>query len=151
MARIMLVDQSPPERALVRMTLTVSGHQVVEAASAQQAVDLFTQTPFDLVVLDMQLPDAPGDEAVQRLRAVPGRAETPIIAVIEDETDEDVSRAMMAGAIDRVVKPFAAHELKEAVDRALTMPVAVKKVVLDQHTDLYTDVARMQEEARSTT
>lgn len=112
MARVLIANESPPERALIRMTMLVSGHQVVEVASGQQAVTMLERTPADVVVLDGSLPDMRIEEAIARIRSLPGRGDVPIIVLIEEPVAEIEGGDVL---LQVVHKPFDAHVLRDAV------------------------------------
>src|SRR5262249_55658390 len=66
--RVLVVDDEPPIRKLLRMGLTAQGYQIVEAANGKTALDLLSQSP-DLIILDLGLPDTQGLDLLQTIRA----------------------------------------------------------------------------------
>lgn len=92
-------------RALVRRGLTEEGHSVLAVGDAEAALDQALTGPFDVVVLDVMLPDRSGVEVVRDLRAR-GRA-TPVLMLTARDTQADVVAGLDAGADDYLTKPFA--------------------------------------------
>jgi two-component system, OmpR family, KDP operon response regulator KdpE len=67
-AKVLVVDDEPPIRKLLRMGLTVQGYQILEAPNGKTALELLSQGP-DLVILDLELPDIQGHELLRMIRA----------------------------------------------------------------------------------
>ena len=106
--RVLVVDDEPPIRKLLRMGLTAQGYQTLEAANAKTALDLLNQAP-DLVILDLGLPDADGHDLLRTIRA---RNESVPIVVLSSRGDEAGKvQALDFGADDYVTKPFGIDEL----------------------------------------
>jgi len=106
--RVLVVDDEPPIRKLLRMGLTAQGYQTLEAANAKTALDLLNQAP-DLVILDLGLPDADGHDLLRTIRA---RNESVPIVVLSSRGDEAGKvQALDFGADDYVTKPFGMDEL----------------------------------------
>ncbi len=114
--RVLVVDDEPPIRKLLRMGLTAQGYQTLEAPNARAALDLLTQAP-DLVILDLGLPDADGHELLRTIRA---RNESVPIVVLSSRGDEAGKvQALDFGADDYVTKPFGMDELLARMRAAL--------------------------------
>ena len=106
--RVLVIDDEPPIRKLLRMGLTAQGYQTLEAANAKTALDLLNQAP-DLVILDLGLPDADGHDLLRTIRA---RNESVPIVVLSSRGDEAGKvQALDFGADDYVTKPFGMDEL----------------------------------------
>ena len=103
--RLLLVEDDPRMRALVRRGLTEQGHIVEIAASGPDAVELAAAAEFDVAVLDVMLPGFDGIEVVQRLRAQANR--TPVLMLTARDAASDIVRALDAGADDYLAKPFS--------------------------------------------
>ena len=113
--RIVIVDDEPAIRRLVRGALERSGESAAEAATAAEALTLAHRAGCELVLLDLGLPDRDGIELVPLLKAM-GRA--VIVLTARDSTDEKVA-ALDLGADDYVIKPFDTAELLARVRVAL--------------------------------
>ncbi len=114
--RVLVVDDEPPIRKLLRMGLTTQGYQILEAPNAKAALDLLKDAP-DLIILDLGLPDAQGFELLQTIRA---RDESVPIVVLSSRGDETGKvQALDLGADDYVTKPFGMDELLARMRAAL--------------------------------
>jgi DNA-binding response OmpR family regulator len=103
--RLLLVEDDPRMRGLVRRGLAERGHVVDVAATGPEAVELVSGTEYDAVVLDVMLPGFDGVEAVRRLRADGNR--TPVLMLTARDAAADIVRALDAGADDYLAKPFS--------------------------------------------
>ena len=103
----MLVEDDSDTRELVRLTLELDGHEVVEAASAEEALEAAHQDPPGLILMDLSLAGKfDGLEATRRLRADPGFDGTPIIALTAHAMAGDRERSLAAGCDDHWTKPI---------------------------------------------
>jgi two-component system KDP operon response regulator KdpE len=119
--KILVVDDEPQIRTLLRATLQRAGYAVVEAASARAAISAKAIDKPDLVLLDLGLPDRDGLELVGLLGADPTLA--LIVVSAREETDQKVA-ALDLGAADYVTKPFDTDELLARVRAALRRPAS---------------------------
>jgi DNA-binding response OmpR family regulator len=127
--RVLVVDDDPTVREVVVQYLRAGGHEVVEAADGEAALELYGETPHDLVVLDLMLPGIDGIEVCRRLRK---QGDVPVIMLtaLGEETDRVVG--LEVGADDYVTKPFSPRELALRVDSVLrrtAAPVAPRRLV----------------------
>jgi len=114
--RVLVVDDEPPIRKLLRMGLTVQGYQILEAPNGKAALELLNQKP-DLVILDLGLPDVQG---LDLLRTIRTRNESIPIVVLSSRGDEAGKvQALDYGADDYVTKPFGMDELLARLRAAL--------------------------------
>ena len=108
MGNILIVEDDPSIRKLVRVNLMKRGYTVSEAEDSHQAIALFQEVPVDLVLLDLLLPGLSGVDICAWIRA---RSDVPII-VLSARLEEDLKVAALdAGADDYVTKPFGSEEL----------------------------------------
>ena len=106
--KVLVVDDEPPIRKLLRMGLGTQGYQTMDAPNAKTALDLMANQP-DLVILDLGLPDMQGLELLRQIRS---RTETVPIVVLSSRGDEVTKvEALDLGADDYVTKPFGMEEL----------------------------------------
>ncbi|MGZ8336904.1 MAG: response regulator [Allosphingosinicella sp.] len=118
--RILVVDDEPQIRTLLRATLIRAGYQVVEAGSGRETLNALAIDKPDLVLLDLGLPDRDGLELVETL----GKSETKVIVVsARDDTEQKVA-ALDLGADDYVTKPFDTDELLARIRAALRQRLA---------------------------
>jgi two-component system KDP operon response regulator KdpE len=108
MGNILIVEDDPSIRKLVRVNLVKRGYTVCEAENSHQAISLFQEQPIDLVLLDLVLPGLSGVDVCAWIRA---RSDVPII-ILSARLEEDLKVAALdAGADDYVTKPFGHEEL----------------------------------------
>src|SRR6266545_5897859 len=114
--KILVVDDEPPIRKLLRMGLSTQGYEILEAPNGKASLDLLTQNP-DLIILDLGLPDIQGRELLRMIRA---QNEVVPIVVLSSRGDEvGKVQALDLGADDYVTKPFGMDELLARMRAAL--------------------------------
>jgi two-component system, OmpR family, KDP operon response regulator KdpE len=114
--KVLIVDDEPPIRKLLRMGLSTQGYEILEALNGKTALKLLEQKP-DLVILDLGLPDIEGHELLRMMR---GRNEGVPIMVLSSRGDEAGKvLALDLGADDYVTKPFGMNELLARIRMAL--------------------------------
>jgi two-component system, OmpR family, KDP operon response regulator KdpE len=114
--RVLVVDDEPQIRRLLRVSLTAQGYRLVEAGSGEQALTRAATEHPDLVILDLGLPDMDGQEVVRRLREW---TTVPIIVLSVRDREKDKVQAFDQGADDYVTKPFGMSELMARMRVAL--------------------------------
>ena len=107
-AVILVVEDETKIRDLVRGYLERDGHQVVSTASGAEALDLARADEPALVVLDLRLPDVPGEEVARELRTF---SSAPILMLTAKASEDDRIHGLELGADDYVTKPFSPREL----------------------------------------
>ncbi len=115
-ARILLVDDEQSIQTLLSYPLRKDGYEVVQASDGRQALDRFAEQPFDLVVLDVMLPQLDGLEVCRRLRA---RSAVPIIMLTAKAEEIDKVVGLELGADDYITKPFSMREFRSRIKAAL--------------------------------
>jgi two-component system KDP operon response regulator KdpE len=106
---VLVVDDEPALRKVIRSSLAVSGFLVEEAGTGEEAIAAIREKPFDIVLLDINMPGIDGVEACRQIRVLAPR--TGIVMVTVRDAEEDKVRALEAGADDYVTKPFRFREL----------------------------------------
>jgi two-component system KDP operon response regulator KdpE len=114
-ATILVVDDEPQIRRVLRTTLTAEGYTILEARDGSEALEKVRNVKPDLILLDMNMP---GLDGLQTCREIRSSSEVPIIMLTVRSAEKDKVRALDAGADDYVVKPFGIQELLARV-RAL--------------------------------
>jgi signal transduction histidine kinase/DNA-binding response OmpR family regulator len=110
--QILIVDDSAVHRDLGTVILTHAGHNVLAAADGGDGVRLADSEDFDVILMDMRMPELSGLDAVRQIRALQGRRRAvPIIAVTADALDADREEYRRLGLVDHLSKPFAAADL----------------------------------------
>jgi two-component system response regulator MprA len=121
MARLLVVEDEPSISGFVRRGLIFEGYQVELAETGREALERIRDTPLDLVILDLMLPEVDGLEVARRVRAVEmaeQRPNVPILMLTARDTVTDRVAGLDVGADDYLVKPFDFDELLARV-RAL--------------------------------
>jgi len=118
--RVLLVEDNPVNQMVASIMLRKWGHTVVTADNGQQAVDLFGTQPWDLVLMDVQMPVMSGIEACRLIRSqeAPG-AHTPIIAMTANAMESDKDECLAAGMDAHLAKPFSGQTLQSLMDRLI--------------------------------
>ncbi len=121
--RVLVIDDEPPIRKLLRMGLDTQGYRVMEASDAKSALHLVREKP-DLIILDLGLPDMQGLDLLRQLRA--DNDSVPIV-VLSSRADEGAKvQALDLGADDYVTKPFGMDELLARIRAALRHQLQVQ-------------------------
>lgn len=117
--RILLAEDQLVNQKVVQRMLTLRGHVVVLAANGAQAVEAQAREPFDVILMDVEMPGMDGLHATLAIRAreLPRGTHTPIIALTAHALREDVERCRKAGMDDHLCKPLVQEELLAALER----------------------------------
>jgi two-component system, cell cycle response regulator DivK len=113
--RILVVEDNERNLKLLRDVLRYAGYEVVEARTGEQGVELAKECAPDLVLMDLQLPNMDGTEALRLLRDDPATREVPVVAVTAFAMKEDRERAFLAGFDGYLEKPISVRMLPEQV------------------------------------
>jgi len=141
---ILVVDDEPRMIRFIRMNLELEGYRVVEATNGLEALDRVRKDLPDLVVMDVQMPEMDGFEALGHIRQV---STVPVIMLTVKADEEDKVRGLELGADDYVTKPFSPRELSsriKALLRRLEMPSPPAKTVTRIDDRLTVDFSRYQ-------
>ena len=141
---ILVVDDEPRMIRFIRMNLELEGYRVVEATNGLEALDRVRKDLPDLVVMDVQMPEMDGFEALGHIRQV---STVPVIMLTVKAEEEDKVRGLELGADDYVTKPFSPRELSsriKALLRRLEMPSPPAKTVTRIDDRLTVDFFRYQ-------
>jgi DNA-binding response OmpR family regulator len=114
--RILLVDDEQSVQKLLSFPLRKEGYEVVAALDGRQALDRLRETNFDLVVLDLMLPQVDGFEVCRQVRA---RSSVPIIMLTARADEIDKVLGLELGADDYITKPFSVREFRSRVKAVL--------------------------------
>jgi two-component system, sensor histidine kinase and response regulator len=110
-ARVLLAEDNLVNQQVAMAFLTLGGVEVVVANTGVEAVDLVKRETFDLVLMDMQMPEMDGVEATRVIRTLPQGSELPILAMTAAAMDEDKQECLAAGMNAHVSKPIDPQEL----------------------------------------
>ncbi|MBW8757948.1 MAG: response regulator [Burkholderiales bacterium] len=116
--RLLVAEDNDVNQILINALLTRMGHRVHLVANGRLAVEAVHHGDYDLVLMDLQMPEMDGMEATQAIRALGGAfASLPIIAMTANAFDEDRQACLAAGMDDYVAKPIDVAQLAEAIAR----------------------------------
>jgi two-component system KDP operon response regulator KdpE len=115
-ARILVVDDDPQIRRVMRMTLTSQGYEVDDAKNGESALEKLRESRFDLILLDMNMPGMGG---LETCRAIRSQSEIAIVTLTVRDSETDKVEALDAGADDYVTKPYNVPELLARIRAAL--------------------------------
>ena len=114
--KILVVDDDPQIRRVLRTTLVVQGYEVADARSGEEALEKLRDGKYDLILLDMNMEGIDGIETCREIRA---GSDVAIVMLTVRDTERDKVSALDAGADDYVTKPFSTPELLARVRAAL--------------------------------
>ncbi len=118
--RVLVAEDHPVNRRLMGMVLDKLGHRATFAENGLQALERAAQEDYDLVLMDIHMPEMDGLESTRHIRALPGpRGRVPIIAVTADVMDDAQARTREAGMDDFVAKPVQKQLLTAAMARCM--------------------------------
>ena len=136
-ARILVVDDNPSNVKALRQRLLADGHQVLEATSGQEALDVAAEQSPDLILLDIMMPGMDGYEVCRRLKGQDSGEFVPVVMVTALTEPEAVIRALDEGADEYVTKPFEPLELMARVRSMLRI-----RRMYQENTVLRQEIAR---------
>ncbi len=116
MTNVLVVDDEPDIRLLVRLMLETAGHEVTEAATGEAALAAVAERRPDLLLLDIRLPGMDGWEVLRKLRAEDDDR-LPIVIMSAHSSELTLERASRLGSDDYLIKPFSQEEILRIVER----------------------------------
>ena len=119
MARILVIDDDAAVRSVVTVLLSKKGHRVETASNGRHGLKALSDGEFDLLIVDIFMPEMDGLETIRLLRAQ--RSDLPVIVISGSDvaTPDFLSMATKLGAVKSVRKPFRSSQLAEVVDQCL--------------------------------
>src|SRR5277367_2603875 len=135
-ASILVVDDEPQIRRVLRSTLSFRGYEITETSSGEEALELVHKLKPDLILLDVNLPGISGIETCREIRR---SSSVPIIMLTVRNAERDKVVALDAGADDYVTKPFGIEELLARVRASLRRHSAAEAIPPFESKDLMVD------------
>ncbi|MFY0598031.1 MAG: PAS domain S-box protein [Cyclobacteriaceae bacterium] len=134
--KVLLVDDNDINRRVAVSILTKSGCLVEEAPNGHKAIELAEEKKFDLIFMDIQMPDMDGIETTQKMRALPILNLPPVVAMTAYSMEEDRDNFIREGLDDYVSKPIKANDLIGTVKKWLNFePQKVTTEVFEEETE----------------
>ncbi|MFZ0333346.1 MAG: response regulator transcription factor [Candidatus Acidiferrales bacterium] len=146
-AKILVVDDAPQVRRVMRATLTAEGYTIFEARDGSEALEIFRAKRPDIILLDVNMPGMNGLEACREIRR---NSDVPIIMLTVRNAERDKVLALDAGADDYVVKPFGMQELLARIRAALrrTSPQDKVPAILSKELSVDFEARRVKVQGR---
>jgi DNA-binding response OmpR family regulator len=124
-ARILVVDDEPDTVGLLELTLSTAGYEIQSARSGQEGLRLALEKPFDLLLLDVMMPDLTGFDLMRSLQELHGVSErAPVVILTARDRPEDREIGERLGAVGYLIKPATRGQLVDAIRQALASPAA---------------------------
>ncbi len=143
MAKILIVDDDARFRAAIQMVLKLEGYEVLEANNGAAALKLAHTALPDLIISDINMPQADGFTALTELRKDPSTAAIPLILMTGETEASGMRKGMDLGADDFLTKPFAMHAMLKAVEARLKKHEVVKETAEKKLTELRASLSLM--------
>lgn len=118
--RVLVVEDIEMNQKVVRIVLKAKGYEVLEAAHAEEALEILQTDLPDLILMDIALPGMNGDDLARQIKANPRWGHLPIIALTAAAMKGDRERLLQAGCDDYISKPIDTHTLAELVENYLS-------------------------------
>ena len=119
---ILIVENEVSNRILIEKVLSTRGYRCLLATNGQEALNMLDRERVDLILTDLSMPVLDGFRTTQLIRARPGMAQVPIVAVTAYALNDENEAAMHIGCTEYLAKPFKPRQLLEVVDRLLPRP-----------------------------
>ena len=126
MYKILVVDDEPRIRSIIKKYAEFEGHSIVEAANGMEAVYLCRSNEFDIVIMDIMMPELDGFSACREIRKISG---VPIIMLSARGEEYDRINGFEVGVDDYVVKPFSPKELMLRVEAVMKRVRSVRRTI----------------------
>lgn len=119
MVNVLIVDDEPAIREMVRFSLNKAGMEVTGAGDSRAALNSLSQEKPDIILMDWMMPGVSGIELTRRLRREPVTADIPVIMLTAKVTENDKVAGLEAGCDDYIIKPFSPRELIARINAVL--------------------------------
>jgi DNA-binding response OmpR family regulator len=119
MAKVVIAEDEPDIRDLIKFTLQFAGYEVFAAGNGEEGYELAKREKPDLVMMDVRMPRMTGYEACRKIKADPELKHIPVIFLSAKGQDAEIQSGLDAGAEEYLLKPFAPDQLTERVRAVL--------------------------------
>jgi len=117
--RVLIVEDEESLLKLETILLTVKGYEVSGASTGKEALEKLASDAFDLVLLDIMLPDIDGYEICRRIKEHPLHAAIPVVMLTAKKSSEDQERGALCGSDAYLTKPFKSAMIIEVIEKLL--------------------------------
>ena len=152
MAKVLVVDDDAEIRSMVSVVLEAAGHEVAIAEDGDAAIKKIKRVRYDLVLLDIMMPEVDGYGVLDEVRAMPSREDLPIVVLTARHDPDGLAREVASGATDHLAKPFLLSELEDVIERALSAPATAqgeRQRMLQSDAEVYGSLGSLISEARA--
>jgi len=132
-ARILIVDDNPRNIQILAKLLTEQGYQPEYAMNGEEALEWCSLEIFDLILLDVMMPDMDGFSVCRKIKESNNNAETPVIFLTAKTDMESIKKGFQSGGVDYISKPFAFDELLARVETQVELSLSRKKLKQVNH------------------
>ena len=115
MKKVLVIDDHPDVRELLRAQISLKGFTAISAKNAKEGIETAIAEKPDLILMDIMMPDMDGREATKILRQITETKEIPIVAVTAMFRPSDLKSCIEAGCNDYISKPFTLEQLREKI------------------------------------
>jgi DNA-binding response OmpR family regulator len=127
-ANILIVDDIATNIQVLGSILDKKGYEISYATDGLQALDMIKEEEYDLILLDIMMPNMDGFEVCRRIHQMPGKAAIPVIFLTARNEKHDVIEGLNVGAVDYVTKPFNSEELLARVSTHVQLKSAKDRI-----------------------
>lgn len=120
MAKVVIAEDEPDIRDLIRFTLQFAGYEVFAGSNGEEGFELTKREKPDVVLMDVRMPKMTGYEACRRIKADPDLKDIPVVFLSAKGQDAEIQSGLDAGADEYLLKPFAPDQLTERIREILT-------------------------------
>lgn len=120
--KVLIVDDEERFRATMHKLLSVRGLEVAEAGSGKEALEVLTENPYDVAVVDVRMPEMSGVDLLAEMKKIDPQIE---VIILTGYASVDTAKAILKlGAYDYMLKPYSVEELMEKIDAAYDRKMA---------------------------
>lgn len=116
---ILVIENEASNRILIERVLSTRGYHCISATNGSEALEILDEQPVNLILTDLSMPILDGYQTTQLIRARPGMANVPIVAVTAYALNDENEAALKIGCTEYLTKPFKPRQLLEVVARLL--------------------------------
>ena len=147
-ADVLVVEDNESNRELLRRRLTPHGFKVVTATNGREALNQLRAASFDIVLLDVMMPEMNGHQVLEAMKADPSLKHIPVIFLTANDSTEEVVAGLREGVVDYVTKPFKAEEVLIRLETHLQIS-RLNRALLEKNVQLETARASAEEASQA--